>query len=203
MKKIISLLLFALTVSVSFPAWAEDRYHGGCDCFGQVNGIDIDDCARAGYGSGTGVRVQVRPARSNGQCGADGGLMAYLPKFPDRVFGVSITDCCDEHDIGYGTCGLPQDFTDRRIGDCIRRNAAKADFPWRAKALRLVGNAYQTAVETFGLFAYRAAQSACACSPCGANLAPLCMFPGLGPPAWSWPPWEPFPSPIIPPFGGF
>jgi hypothetical protein len=200
MKKLFNLLLFAFVISTTSTVWAYDTYQGGCACYGQQNGINIEECARSGFGNGTGVRVQAKIAFSNGLCGADGGILAFLPKLPNKIFGIDLKAACDRHDIEYGTCGLPKDFADTNLGNSVRQACEAQWHPKMYRGCGFIKNVIQTMVEEFGIFAYRAAQSAlCACSPCGPELARMCF---LGGPAFpgpiQWPPWEP-----LPPGGGF
>lgn len=175
-------------------AYSQEHYPGwGCSCYGASGGIQLEECQNSTIFGG--VRVQAHPIPPPNGCGAEG-----QKKFPDKIFGVSILHCCNQHDNEYSTCGFPKDQADTNLGNC--GSLACDNAGWHPKvfnACKMAARAYQVAVEQApqATAAYRATQSVlCQCSPCGASAAFLCYYDGSVPNTggFQWPGWEPMPG---------
>ena len=82
---------------------------------------------------------------------------------------VDFTECCNAHDICYGTCGSIRLECDQGLGSCMRKKCEEAlRFVYHEKALCIkMADAYEWAVKTFGDDPFEAGQDAgCVWKPC-------------------------------------
>ena len=108
-------------------------------------------------------KVQYRSLIDTGEfkttngCGAEGGS-----SFPNSFINehvVNFRDCCDAHDVCYGTCGRNKFECDHNLGTCMRKKCMRLFFMPLEYAL-CVGQAdiYEAAVAIAGRDAFESAQ---------------------------------------------
>ena len=106
------------------------------------------------------------PKTANG-CGAEGGIS--VPN--SFVYIIDFTDCCDAHDVCYGTCAENKSGCDAGLGLCMaERCTSLTVMPILHNACVAQAAAYAAAVLGLGGEAYENAQdSACQWQPCCCN----------------------------------
>lgn len=100
-------------------------------------------------------------------CGPAGG--PAVPNNPCGLGGTSFVSACNEHDIGYGTCGRSKSDVDGQflidmLTICIPFEGQFCLIPYPEHTCRALANIYASAVDTWGQSAYESAQfEACIC----------------------------------------
>lgn len=81
-----------------------------------------------------------------------------------------IIPCCNQHDLCYDTCGMPQSRCDNRFRRCLDTACSRLQgngFEWwidvRRAACKLDGRVLYTIVNAVGSYAYQSAQRAHGC----------------------------------------
>jgi len=175
-------------------AWAQQS----CDCNGvsydpvtqccTPNGVqqkfpivNVDDCPNRVEHPG------LPPINPNG-CGAAGGRA-----FPNRFGPVNFRQCCDPHDICFGTCNSDRDdcdldFLTCLLSACVTGLGSLALIPRLLLTCNAIATTYFIGVQSpFGTTAYENAQTArcdcCAEESCGSCSSPaVCgSFSACGP----------------------
>ena len=97
--------------------------------------------------------------KTNG-CGAEGGS-----SFPNSFIYkhiVNFKDCCDAHDVCYGTCSRDKLGCDHNLGSCMRKKCRRLLFMPLAYELCIgQANIYEAAVAIAGSDAFESAQDKC------------------------------------------
>jgi hypothetical protein len=164
------------------PAWAIVS----CDCNGQSYDTDTSCCTPSGVQQKYPiVDLSACPnkvphpgfvAVPNG-CGPSGG--ALTPIIPNRFGSADFTQCCNTHDICYGTCNDVKSDCDNSFLACLQGScrSAYSSKPVRLRACLSVANIYFRAVSSRGENAYESAQKE-ACDCCGTQTCGNCS-PGV------------------------
>jgi hypothetical protein len=82
------------------------------------------------------------------------------PIVPDNPFGFSFSNCCEEHDRCYETCGQIKKNCDNNFENCMLNSCDSMGLgrPLRRSMCRNWANRYAWFVKTFGESSFRNAQ---------------------------------------------